>query len=228
MKYVKAFESFMNEADEGTTVTETVEIKKEINRYYIDYDMKPVIAAIKGFRKPNVQNITIEIPNVGTITADATGISVDPLSSSLKAGYKRAESLAPGSGWQYSTFKPKVWYNLMLTEYHLNRKISQVMRLEFMDKIKWPIEVNAAGEEAIQRVKDRKGGPSGGEDWWRENSEFDPRKEEADFFIYIGDTYPSVPTYPGSQSNSDGTVATIKEILDGSPNTLTVKITGVK
>jgi hypothetical protein len=220
MKHLHTFESFLNEAAQGTEVQETADIK--INYYSNsltmqwspDYNMTSLFTLLKSFKKPNIKSIVIDIPKIATITADASGITTVPLSSKLKKMIQRAESANPGTKY-FSNQEGNVWYNLTKAEALLNSKIKSVLRLEFMDSIKWPIEVPTA--EGSQR----------NEKWFRERPVFDPTEDDDDFALWLSQL-PQIPIKPGLAQGTKETQAVIQKVVDLSPKTLTVTVTGAK
>lgn len=220
MNYIQSFESFLNEATQGTEVQETVDIK--LNHYNNSlsmkwspgYDMSPLFALLKSYRKPNVKSIVIDIPKIATITADASGITTNPLSSKLKKGMDRVVSLSPDTKY-FSNQKGNVWYNQIVAAGYLNSIITTVLRLEFMDSIKWPIEVPAAEEG--QR----------NDNWFRDSTIFDPNKEEDDLWLWLSEM-PQIPIKPGLARGSKESMAAVQKVEDLSPKTLTVTVTGIK
>ena len=220
MKHIHTFESFLNEASQGTEVQETVDVKMNSNtsslamKWSPEYDMSSLFTLIKSFRKPNINSIVIEIPKIATITADASGITTVPLSPKVKKLIERVESANPGTKF-FSSQDGNVWYNATKSEAMLNSRLNLALRLEFMDSIKWPIEVPAM-----------EGNP-GNEKWIRERPVFDPTKDNDDLMIWLGEL-PQLPIKPGVAQATKETVAVVQKVVDLSPKTLTVTVTGVK
>lgn len=221
MKHLKTFESFLNEAANLTEAQETVEIKQESfagSNYSPKYDLSPVKDALKTFKKPDVKTIVFDIPGVGTITVDAAGITTEAVSSNLKKAIKQAETYVPNcqhftarSGWVTN-----LWYNKPEFEMTMTRYITSVLRGAYIYDIKWPIEVPVADAAAIAK------GP-----WARENPVFDATNNKNDFFEYLTQ-FPQVPIKQGMTYGSKESSAVIQEVVDLSPKTIKVTITGMR
>jgi len=222
MKHLHTFESFLNEADTRTEVQETVEIKQDshVGQMSPEYDLSPIIDALKTFKKPDVKTIVFDIPGAGTFTVDAAGHTTDATSSNLKKAIDQCMAFSPNnkffnaSGGQHSN----LWYNKTTFERTIPLYLGVVLRAAYMYDIKWPIEVEVPDASDPYIAKQAS---------YRKNSSFDPINNKEDFFIWLT-TFPSVPIYTAVTQEQKGAKAAVSEVIGLSPKTIKVTITGMR
>jgi len=224
MKHLQTFDSFLYE-NSGEDVTETVTLKKLAPGladlgYSPSYDIRPVIAAVKTFRKTNIKSIRVLIPDVATITFDASGQTTEPLAGGLRQAVKMAQSYSPSNSFFNATGgrQAKIWSSQGQLEWELSSAIKHTLRGAYMEDLKWPVQVDKTEPEYAKEW---------GFSRYRDNSDFDPTSSEEDFMEYLGG-FPQVVVRPGLRTSTPEAKKTRDQLVGMAPAAITVEIIGVK